>query len=96
MPIYEYKCVETGNIYEIEQSINENAFDKCVMLNCPCGGNSPTHRIISKNIGVIFNGNGFYETDYARKNSHTKEGNNKKINAPCNSCSDTTCPHSQQ
>ena len=31
-------------------------------------GEGDVHRIISKNIGLVFNGSGFYQTDY--KNTH--------------------------
>jgi putative FmdB family regulatory protein len=84
MPIYEYKCEETGKIFEVNQSINAEPLANCQAENCECGGKSKTHRIISKNIGVIFNGSGFYETDYVRKK--TAETNEPKVNSACNNC----------
>jgi putative FmdB family regulatory protein len=90
MPIYEYKCEQTGNIYEVNQRINDAPFTKCVNSNCDCKGNSDTHRIISKNIGVIFNGGGFYETDYVRKNNSEST---PSFNPPT-PCGCAVCPHS--
>lgn len=88
MPIYEYKCEKTGTIYEVKQSINDASFIKCANPNCECQGKSDTHRIISKNIGVVFNGSGFYETDYVRKNPVTTD-------IPTTPCGcNGTCPHS--
>ena len=93
MPTYEYKCVETGVIYEVQQKITENAFTVCQKIDCECKGNSPTHRIISKNIGVILNGTGFYETDYVRKNTHNES--NSQPTPACKGCSDANCPNAQ-
>ncbi len=85
MPIYEYKCEQTGTIYEVSQRINDAPLTKCANKNCECEGISNTHRIISKNIGVIFNGSGFYKTDYVKNSS-----NKTSTTTPCG-CSE--CPH---
>jgi putative FmdB family regulatory protein len=53
---YEYKCGKCG-IFEKEQRITEPA-----MEHCPgCG--SPVKRLISKNVGIVFKGPGFYVND---------------------------------
>lgn len=67
MPIYVYKCEESGNTFEINQSIKAEALTNCTMTNCSCSGNGKVHRVISKNVGVVFNGSGFHATDYAKK-----------------------------
>ncbi|QGU00867.1 hypothetical protein SYNTR_2273 [Candidatus Syntrophocurvum alkaliphilum] len=56
MPIYDYKCEKCGN-FEKQQRITEEALKECP--NC----NSKVERIISKNVGVVFKGQGFYKTD---------------------------------
>ncbi|KKM12927.1 FmdB family transcriptional regulator [Clostridiales bacterium PH28_bin88] len=61
MPTYDYKCEKCG-VYEYFQSITEPALDQCPH----CGGN--TKRLISRNVGIVFKGPGFYVTD-SRKSS---------------------------
>lgn len=56
MPIYDYKCEKCGR-FEKTQRITEKPLDKCP----ECGG--PVHRLISKNVGVVLKGSGFYKTD---------------------------------
>jgi putative FmdB family regulatory protein len=93
MPIYEYKCEETGNVYEVNQSIKAEPLVKCNLVDCACGGKGNVHRLISKNIGVVFNGTGFYETDYVRKKSKSDE-ETKSTN--CNNCTESkVCPSAQ-
>lgn len=56
MPIYEYNCPKCGR-FELEQSMKD-----CPITNCPtCGGQ--VQRLISKNVGIIFKGPGFYVND---------------------------------
>jgi putative FmdB family regulatory protein len=87
MPIYEYKCEQTGKVYEFVQSIKDAPLEKCNLQDCECNGQSSVHRVISKNVGVIFNGNGFYETDY--KHHHDvppTETTSPNIPAQCCGC----------
>lgn len=72
MPIYEYKCEDCGKVFEYQQRITDAPLEFCPAEICDSAehkGKGRVHRIISKNIGLIFKGNGFYITDYARKNS---------------------------
>ncbi|AKX93034.1 zinc ribbon domain protein [Moorella thermoacetica] len=56
MPVYEYRCAKCG-VFEKEQRITAPP-----LMECPtCGG--PVHRIISRNIGVIYKAGGFYTTE---------------------------------
>jgi len=56
MPTYDYRCEHCGKM-QISQRITESALE-----NCPkCDGH--IKRIISKNIGVMFKGSGFYCKD---------------------------------
>lgn len=64
MPIYEYKCKSCGHEFEIAQRITESSLTLCPEENC--GGE--VFRKISKNVGLLFKGSGFYITDYGKKN----------------------------
>ncbi|MEA4924546.1 MAG: zinc ribbon domain-containing protein [Syntrophomonadaceae bacterium] len=56
MPTYDYRCEKCGR-FEKVQKITEPALQVCP----ECGG--PVHRLISKNIGIVLKGPGFYSTD---------------------------------
>lgn len=79
MPTYEYKCKKCGKEFEVEQRITEAPLTKCPDENC--GGE--VFRKISKNVGLMFKGSGFYITDYTKNhsssagNSNPKNGNSK-------------------
>jgi putative FmdB family regulatory protein len=64
MPIYEYKCRKCGKEFEIEQRITEDPLTICPDENCK----GEIFRKISKNVGLVFKGSGFYLTDYVKKN----------------------------
>mgnify|MGYP000865800142 FL=1 len=57
MPTYDYSCAKCGK-FEYFQKITEDP-----LTTCPkCGGE--VRRLISKNVGIIFKGSGFYITDH--------------------------------
>ncbi|MEM1095251.1 MAG: FmdB family zinc ribbon protein [Bacteroidota bacterium] len=60
MPTYVYKR-EDGTTFEIQQRITADALE-----TCPTTGQK-VKRIITGSAGLIFKGEGFYLTDYARK-----------------------------
>ena len=60
MPIYEYTCKKCEAVIEKIHGMNENPRVKCEK----CGGTA--QRKISSG-AVIFNGSGFYITDYGKK-----------------------------
>ncbi len=66
MPVYEYRCPNCG-VFELNQKITDEA-----KTNCPTCG-APVKKLISRGVGIIFKGSGFYCTDN-RKNSHDSEG----------------------
>lgn len=80
MPIYEYKCERCGKIFEYQQRITDEPLEFCPPEICESSehkGQGRVHRLISKGVGLVFKGNGFYITDYARKNtSISKHSNN--------------------
>lgn len=62
MPTYVYKR-EDGSTFEVMQRITEEP-----LAVCPTTGQKVT-RVIGGGAGLIFKGNGFYLTDYARKSA---------------------------
>lgn len=86
MPIYEYKCIKCGEIFEVVQKISDPPLKKCIK----CGG------MVTKLLSppaIQFKGSGWYITDYARSgapdqnkeqktNKESESGkNNKKSEA---------------
>jgi len=59
MPTYEYSCQACGHCFEQFQSITARALRKC-----PQCGKLKLNRLIGSGAGILFKGNGFYETDY--------------------------------
>jgi putative FmdB family regulatory protein len=72
MPIYEYKCNNCGTSFEKTQRITEEPLTECPS----CQGE--VHRVISKNIGVVFKGGGFYCTDVQRKKDQARALNKER------------------
>ena len=59
MPIYEYKCDQCGEVFEVRQKFA----DEPVKVHEKCGG--PVHRLMSTP-SFQFKGTGFYVTDYGK------------------------------
>lgn len=73
MPTYEYSCGACGFCFEQFQSITARPLRKC-----PQCGRMQLNRLIGTGAGILFKGNGFYETDYrsdSYKQAQKKEGN---------------------
>jgi len=66
MPTYDYECDECGHTFERFQSIKAPSIRKC-----PVCGKLAVRRLIGTGAGIIFKGNGFYQTDY-RSDSYNK------------------------
>ena len=77
MPTYEYLCDACGHEFEEFQSITAKALRKC-----PQCKKSKLKRLIGTGAGIIFKGNGFYETDYRsdsyKKGKDKEKGDKKK------------------
>jgi putative FmdB family regulatory protein len=70
MPLYEYRCKECNEVFEVLQKIDAEPLTDCLY----CGGN--VEKLIS-NTSFQFKGSGWYVTDY-KKNSLKPESNNIK------------------
>jgi putative FmdB family regulatory protein len=66
MPIYEYKCTKCGNKVEVLQKAKDKPLEKCPK----CSG--PLRKLVSSP-AIQFKGNGWYITDYAKRNSPASE-----------------------
>lgn len=77
MPTYQYKCETCGKEFEVRQKITEPALTTCPDGICSSEnkGKCEVHRVISKNVGLVFKGSGFYLTDYVHK--HNSVSTNK-------------------
>ncbi|MBI5324493.1 MAG: zinc ribbon domain-containing protein [Ignavibacteriae bacterium] len=76
MPVYEYKCRKCEREFEVTQRITEEPLKKCILDGC----DGEVFRKISKNVGLVFNGSGFYLTDYVHKNNNFNTSKPKKDN----------------
>jgi putative FmdB family regulatory protein len=74
MPIYEFRCKKCGNQIEIIQKMSDKPPVKCKK----CGGR--LEKMISQT-AFQFKGEGWYVTDYARKNS-VSEKVEKELSSP--------------
>lgn len=72
VPTYQYQCEMCNHSFEILQSMMDKKLKKCP----ECGKPSLT-RLIGSGSGIIFKGNGFYATDYKKKES-PKDGPSSK------------------
>lgn len=66
MPVYEYKCLTTGEIFEVIQRMTE---DRLTEWDCPSTGKKePCERYITGVSGIVFKGDGWSpnETDAPR------------------------------
>jgi putative FmdB family regulatory protein len=61
MPLYEYKCENCGEQFEVIQKFSDPLVEKC-----PKCGRGPVHKLLSSP-AIQFKGSGWYITDYARK-----------------------------
>lgn len=59
MPIYEYRCEECGDSFEILQRMSDDPLVTCKK----CGG---TLRKVLHPVAIHFKGSGFYTTDYGK------------------------------
>ncbi len=88
MPLYEYKCEQCGEVFEVMQKFA----DEPISTHEKCGGH--THRLLSAP-AFQFKGSGWYVTDYAKGSSGSSgqngsEKSDKKDGAPSKTASSDT------
>lgn len=66
MPLYEYKCDQCGDVFELIQKFS----DEPLTVHEKCGG--PVHRLVSVS-ALQFKGSGWYVNDYAKSNGGAKK-----------------------
>lgn len=71
MPTYEYECQKCGYRFEQFQSITEEPLKRCPICRCK------VKRLLGMGAGVIFKGNGFYQTDYRSQSYRESEKQEK-------------------
>jgi putative FmdB family regulatory protein len=72
MPTYEYVCDECEFGFEEFQQMTEP-----VKRKCPACGKRSLRRLIGPGAGILFKGDGFYQTDY-RSESYKKAAASEK------------------
>jgi putative FmdB family regulatory protein len=73
MPTYEYECSQ-GCRFELQQSIKDDALEKCTRELCPKGkGGVKVRRLISA-AGFILKGGGWYADGYGSSKSKSGTG----------------------
>ena len=71
MPTYDYRCENCGR-FEKVQKISEDALTICPR----CGGKA--ERLISKNVGIVLKGSGFYKTDHNQLKDRARSINQER------------------
>src|SRR5579864_2495648 len=66
MPLYEYKCDQCGEVFEMRQKFA----DEPLTVHEKCGG--PVHRLMSTP-SFQFKGSGWYVTDYGKGGNGSKK-----------------------
>ncbi len=58
MPTYEYECTKCSHLFEKFQSMRDEPLKRCPKCGCK------VKRLLGTGAGIIFKGQGFYQTDY--------------------------------
>ncbi|NNF55205.1 MAG: FmdB family transcriptional regulator [Acidimicrobiales bacterium] len=89
MPVYEYKCVECLERFEVEQSMSDKTLTQIK-------GDNHTHKVkkVFSPVGISFKGSGFYKNDSAKKSpkstSSAENGSAKNGSSTASTSSTTT------
>jgi putative FmdB family regulatory protein len=75
MPTYEYTCDHCEHHFELFQQMTDP-----VKRKCPECGRLTLRRLVGAGAGILFRGNGFYQTDY-RSDSYRKAAEAEKKSA---------------
>lgn len=80
MPTYDYFCKACEQELEIFHPINDSAKE------CPNCKGMDLQKLISAPSGIVFNGSGFYETDYKRKSKGESNNSSGSVDSSGSSC----------
>jgi putative FmdB family regulatory protein len=72
MPTYEYACTSCGNEWEAEQSIKE-----APLTECPSCHEGTARRQISRGVGFILKGGGWYSDLYSSASNKKPDASDK-------------------
>lgn len=66
MPNYDYECEKCRKMFEVFQSMKDDALKTCPEAKCRMKkwGKGKVRRLLGTGAGLIFKGSGFYITDY--------------------------------
>ena len=82
MPTYEYRCVTCEHQFERFQRMSDDPIKECEV----CG--EPVKRLLFP-VAIHFKGNGFYSTDYAKRNALGSPGSSAAAGGSSESSSDS-------
>lgn len=81
MPVYEYKCTECTERFEVEQRISDDPLT--TMEGCTVAGDGQHHlKKVFSSIGISFKGGGFYRND--------SRGGSKSSGSPASTKADSS------
>ena len=87
MPIYEYRCDECGDSFEVMQKMSDDPLVKCEK----CGGSL---RKVLHPVAIHFKGSGFYTTDYGKGSGRRTGGRESGSDESSSSSSESSAESS--
>lgn len=94
MPLYEYACEKCGRVVEVLQRMSDSPFKNCDQLGedrPECKGGGQLNKQMSRT-SFQLKGDGWYITDYARKDKKNKESSSGEKTSGGDSGGDTKSP----
>lgn len=88
MPIYEYRCKQCGSHFEKRQSVADEPLKVCEK----CEGELEKQWSLS---GFSFKGDGWYVTDYSKKNGSKKDAEKSSSGESTSSAETASKPKSE-
>ena len=90
MPIYEYKCENCHDTFEILQKVNENPLTECILCH-----EGPVKKLISVS-SFVLKGAGFYVNDYPSEGRKKAQNSENSENSENSTSSSTTTSKSKE
>lgn len=83
MPIYEYRCDQCGDSFEVMQKMSDDPLVECEK----CGGS--LHKVMHP-VAIHFKGSGFYTTDYGKGSGRRTGGRESSSDESSSSSSESS------